>query len=143
MAVSIISTAEASILTSVSITLPNSSYSALALFMTATESSVRVGVDGFLLAAVFARALFAVFFAGALFFFTADFFRAGCVFVIVAVCFFAGTVILRMILSACGYAVVARLPVSLCCVASPSTSRMSATEPSPRTVAPVRPGTDL
>ena len=130
-------------MTSVSVTLPNSSYSALALFMTDTESSVRVGVNGFLLVAVFARELVAVFFAGALFFFTADFFRAGRVLFVVVVLFLVGTVVLRMILSACGYAVDARLPVSLCRAASPSTSRINTTEPSPRTVAPVRPGTDL
>lgn len=143
MAVSIISTAEASILTSVFVSLPNSSYSTLALFMTATESSVRVGVKCFLQTAVFARVLAAVFFAGALFFFTVDFFRAGGVFFVAAVFFLVGTVILRMMSGCSGYAVVTRLPVSLCCVASPSTSRISATEPSPRTVAPVRPGTDL
>ena len=143
IAVSIISTAEASILTSVLITLPNSSYRALALLMTAMESSVRVCVKGFLLAADLTRELLAVLFAGDLFFLTALFFRAAGAFFVVAVLFLVGTVYLRMVLSGFGYAVFTRLLVSLCRVASPSTSRISATEPSPRTVAPVRPGTDL
>ena len=130
-------------LISVLVTFPSSSYRALALLMTATESSVRVCVKGFLPAADFARVLRAVFFAAALFFLTAVFFRAAGAFFIEVVLLLVGTVYLRIALSGCGYAVFTRLPVSLCCVASPSTSRISATEPSPKTVAPVRPGTDL
>lgn len=142
-AVSIIFTAEASILISVLEILLHSSYRALALLITVTESSVSVCVKGFLLAVDFVHELLAGFFAGALFFLTPPLFREADAIFFATVFFLVGTVCLRMALSGCGYAVLTWLSVSLYFAASPSISRISATEPSPRTVAPVRPATDL
>jgi len=135
MAVSTISTAEASIFISslLLINFSRSSDKAFALLITSTGSSFSVclfALSGF---SVF---VLVTFFAALVFFFVTFFF-------FVFVVFEGVIIILAKMVTVCNYAVLNAAVGLLYCLLRFSRSRISATDPSPNMVAPVIPGTLL